>query len=304
MKLAADQGMSNGGSGAKRRRDAKEKGRRRSGGGGGGGGVVRRTRKRVLLRTPEPAPLLQRLFAACRDVFRGPGTVPAPDDVALIRAILDEMGPGDVNLSAEQKFFKATDDDAALQRPLAITRTTIYTCTNFSIVIFFLPPTAVIPLHNHPGMTVFSKLLLGSLHIKSYDWAQPAVFAAGSAPDDRPARLAEVVLDRGFSAPSDTLVLYPAAGGNMHRFTAATPCALLDVLGPPYSEDRDCTYYQDFPYDSHCAGDDIAQLRHGGMEMEDIESINGRRRLEWLKETAMPEDLEMYEMQYRGPPIL
>ncbi|KAF0923763.1 hypothetical protein E2562_006722, partial [Oryza meyeriana var. granulata] len=211
--------------------------------------VVRRTRRRVLLRTPEPAPLLQRLFAACRDVFRGPGTVPAPDDVALIRGILDKMGPGDVNLSAEQNFFKATDA-AALQHPLTITRTTIYTCTNFSIVIFFLPPTAVIPLHNHPGMTVFSKLLLGSLRIKSYDWAEPPVFAAGSTPDDH-LRLAEVVVDSGFSAPSDTLVLYPAAGGNMHRFTAATPCAILDVLGPPYSEDRDCTYYQDFPY-SHC----------------------------------------------------
>lgn len=62
--------------------------------------------------------------------------------------------------------------------------------------------------------------------------------------------LAKVKLDTVYAAPCRTSILYPAAGGNMHCFTAMTPCAMLDVLGPPYSDPdgRHCTYYNDFPY--------------------------------------------------------
>lgn len=60
--------------------------------------------------------------------------------------------------------------------------------------------------------------------------------------------LAKVNTDAVFTAPRRTSVLYPTTGGNLHCFTAVTSCAVLDVLGPPYSDDegRSCTYYKEY----------------------------------------------------------
>ncbi|KAJ1266517.1 hypothetical protein BS78_08G157300 [Paspalum vaginatum] len=253
---------------------------------------------------------VQRLFQACRHVFRGPGTVPGPDHVRLLRALLDTMRPEDVGLSPNLKFFRATD--AALRAP-TITHTTIYKCPNFSMVILFLPRNAVIPLHNHPGMTVFSKLVLGKMHIKSYDWVDPdqlpdpsssssgssSCSSSSSSDDSNQLRLAKLVVDDVFTAPCDTSVLYPTTGGNMHRFTAIEPCAIIDILGPPYSieEDRDCTYYTDVPYsDRRHPNGGVGDLTGGADQDEGL-------RLAWLKEIDMPRELKMCSVPYGGPPI-
>lgn len=228
--------------------------------------------------------LLQRLYESCQQVFRGPATVPSPPDVQILRQIIDAMQPEDVGLSSELQFFNPVSGAANGVR--RVTQTTIYMCNNFSLCIFFLPAGAVIPLHNHPGMTVFSKLLLGTMHIKAYDWVDPVDSSSKL-------RLARLKADDVFTAPCDSSVLYPASGGNIHAFTAITPCAVLDVLGPPYSrqDGRDCSYYKDSPYTSLPTVD-------GSAIKEEEGKLYG-----WLEEIEMPKESVMDGIEYLGPQI-
>nr|GLL35571.1 plant cysteine oxidase 2-like [Ipomoea trifida] len=166
------------------------------------------------------------------------------------------------------------------------------------IGIFCLPPSGVIPLHNHPGMTVFSKLLFGSMQAKSYDWVERVGtcnrdigknLQQGLCP-----QLARVHVEKELAAPCEASVLFPAAGGNLHCFKAITACAILDVLGPPYSETegRHCTYYQDFPFPRFS---DSVELLEGD---EDVKSYV------WLEEREKPEEFVVYGAHYTGPTIV
>ncbi|KAL8095088.1 plant cysteine oxidase 2-like [Apium graveolens] len=253
-----------------------------------------KTQKRDTCKTKNKSPkkiLLQRLFESCQQVFRGPGTVPSPPDVQILRQIIDGMQPEDVGLSPELQFFNPLSNAANGVR--RVTQTTIYKCQNFSLCIFFLPVGAVIPLHNHPGMTVFSKLLLGTMHIKAYDWVDPVDSSSNDSKPSSKLRLARLKADNVFTAPCDSSVLYPASGGNIHAFTALTPCAVLDVLGPPYSKEdgRDGSYYKDSPYTPLPNVD-------GSMIKEEEGKLYG-----WLEEIEMPKESVMDGIEYLGPQI-
>ncbi|KAI4350320.1 hypothetical protein L6164_004787 [Bauhinia variegata] len=256
---------------------------------------VTNRRKKPCRRYKRPVPavpkVLGELFVSCQKVFKGPGTIPSPEDVRRLCHILDHMKPEDVGLSRELQFFKPGN---MLKENPRVAYTTIYKCTNFSLCIFFLPATGVIPLHNHPEMTVFSKLLLGKMHIKSYDWADPE--ASGNSSQPSKLRLARLKANDVFTAPCDTSVLYPTTGGNLHEFTAITPCAVLDVLGPPYSKEdgRDCSYYKDHPYTAFSNGETGSD--------EKKEAINNSYG--WLEEIEMPDNSQMDGIEYLGPPIV
>lgn len=232
---------------------------------------------------------LQELFDSCKQTFKGPGTVPSPQDVHKICHILDHMKPEDVGLSRDLQFFKPGNIIKENQR---VTYTTVYKCDNFSLCIFFLPERGVIPLHNHPGMTVFSKLLLGQMHIKSYDWIDHEA-SHNLLQQSSKLRLAKLIANKVFTAPCDTSVLYPTTGGNIHEFTAITPCAVLDVIGPPYSKEdgRDCSYYKDYPYNAFPNEEEIGEVK----DKDDSYAL--------LEEIEMPENCQMDGIEYLGPPI-
>lgn len=121
------------------------------------------------------------------------------------------------------------------------------------IGVFCFPAGATLPLHDHPEMVVLSKLLYGSVRVRSYDWVAAPPDNSPSPPRRRKRGLARVVAaDVVRRAPCPASVLFPRSGGNLHAFTAVTPCAILDVLTPPYSEDhgRPSTYFTDVPVPS------------------------------------------------------
>ncbi|KAJ7970958.1 plant cysteine oxidase 2-like [Quillaja saponaria] len=237
--------------------------------------------------------LVQKLFETCKEVFAfgGTGIVPSSENIERLRSVLDAMKPEDVGLNPDMPYFRMTVGE----RTPAITYLHLYECEKFSMGIFCLPPSGVIPLHNHPGMTVFSKLIFGTMHIKSYDWvvdfpSETPTIVKPSEMQSVEIRLAKVKVDADFNAPCNTSILYPADGGNMHCFTAVTACAVLDVLGPPYSDPagRHCTYYLNHPF-SKFSVDGVSILEEE------------REAYEWLEEREKPEELAVVGALYRGP---
>ncbi|TPX35068.1 hypothetical protein SmJEL517_g02484 [Synchytrium microbalum] len=117
----------------------------------------------------------------------------------------------------------------------------------YTLCIFALEKGESMPVHDHPSMCVFSRVVEGVLHVKTYEWVD------GESRDHHSPkrRLAKIGINEDIPSDCDKslLVIKPGVGSNLHSFTAASDrVVVLDLLGPPYTEpdgDRPCTHYRE-----------------------------------------------------------
>ena len=100
--------------------------------------------------------------------------------------------------------------------------------------VFALGPRTTIPLHDHPGMHVLTRVLRGRAALVAYDWV------------DRECLLAANRVASSF-VPEAPVWLTEPERSNLHALeTHDQPCVFLDLFLPYYDEGagRRCSYYE------------------------------------------------------------
>jgi hypothetical protein len=112
---------------------------------------------------------------------------------------------------------------------------------SLSVSLIICPSGTRIPLHDHPGMHVFTKVLVGQLDIQMLDVEFSLPCAA--VPVDTPVGVRNT---RIVSLKAGEFCELTPVVGNIHGVTCSgsETAIMLDVMLPPYPSDDSCHYFR------------------------------------------------------------
>ena len=185
----------------------------------------------------DSTPIIQQVLRACKTAFDDM-SVPSQarsGAVSRLAELMDRITAADVGLN------RLTHENGLRD----IEFVEIADFLQFTVGIFLVPKGRKLPLHDHPGMTVMSKVLFGNIAITNFDKVE---YGQEVSDGDYRAPLETVIKSnqRQVSYTHGCEILYPTSGGNIHEFLATEDAAVLDVLAPPYdcTCNRPCTYFR------------------------------------------------------------
>lgn len=114
---------------------------------------------------------------------------------------------------------------------------------NFHVSIFIIPKNSKLPLHDHPNMSVLSKVIKGTLKMKSYNIEKKIEMELG-----KKIFPAHITHDNVIKTNQDKSWFLTPSINNIHAFEAINETAVVfDVLMPPYDDDeRPCNFYEEY----------------------------------------------------------
>ncbi|KAK7201411.1 hypothetical protein NESM_000203600 [Novymonas esmeraldas] len=134
----------------------------------------------------------------------------------------------------------------------AVGCSTLYQDEVVTLCWFVLPPGRVLPLHDHPGMRVWQRVMHGQLHVCSIAVADETRSGGASG---------VVLFDGEVGGVGDAVAAAAVqqiacnSGGVLHEIRnvdATRPALLVDVISPPYNQvlsNIPCGYYTAEPAD-------------------------------------------------------
>jgi hypothetical protein len=143
------------------------------------------------------------------------------------------------------------------------------------------------PLHDHPNMCVFFRMLFGKLNVKCYDKTEEK-FKYNNFSSDEYMELLEskkritAKLVNQTTISGDQFMLVRPSANNMHEFVAQENTCFFDICLPNYTTDslRRITYFK---------------------ETGEPDYANGLTELEYYTTPPkLPVNFEVHELSYRG----